>query len=120
MCERAFSLLHPGPIKFEESSADFRSSAYPSLDRIIALANACGDSRISITGHTDASGSDAWNKILSLKRANAVGDYIVKGGVHRNRLRISGVGSGVPMADESTRFGRSLNRRIEIDLASVH
>jgi len=117
VCERAFESFDTGPINFEESSTEFRSSAYPRLDRLIALANACEDSRISITGHTDASGNEAWNRQLSIKRANAVGDYIATGGIDAARLEISGMGSAEPIADDSTRYGRSLNRRIEIALS---
>jgi outer membrane protein OmpA-like peptidoglycan-associated protein len=116
ICARAFAMFKTGAINFEESSAEFRSSAYPRLDRVVALADACKQSRITITGHTDASGNEAWNRRLSLKRAAAVGDYIVQGGIDRARLLISGAGSAVPIADNSTRYGRSLNRRIEIAL----
>ena len=119
ICTRAFAEFESGPINFEESSTRFRSSAYPRLDRVIALANTCGDSEISITGHSDSSGNDSWNQRLSLQRANAVGDYIADGGIDRSRLQIVGAGSSAPIADDSTRYGRSLNRRIEITLTSV-
>lgn len=119
ICTRAFADFESGPINFEESSTKFRSSAYPRLDRVIALANACGDSEISITGHSDSSGNDSWNQRLSLQRANSVGDYIAGGGVNRSRLKMAGAGSSAPKADDSTRYGRSLNRRIEITLTSV-
>ena len=119
ICTRAFADFESGPINFEESNAKFRSSAYPRLDRVVALANACGDSEISITGHSDSSGDDSWNQHLSLQRANAVGDYIAGGGIDRTRLQIAGAGSSAPIADDSTRYGRSLNRRIEITLTSV-
>lgn len=116
ICERAFGSFDLGRINFEESSVEFRNSAYPRLDRLIALANACNESQIRITGHTDASGSEPWNRTLSLQRANAVGDYIANGGISRERLEIAGIGSEEPVADDSTRYGRSLNRRIEIEL----
>ncbi|MCH7829375.1 MAG: OmpA family protein [Proteobacteria bacterium] len=116
VCQHAFAAAKLGPINFAESSASFRRSAYPRLDRIIAIANACRDSIISITGHTDASGTDTWNQQLSLRRANAVGNYIVDGGIDRRRLRVSGVGSTLPIANNDTRYGRALNRRIEIIL----
>ena len=119
ICTRAFAGFESGPINFEESSTKFRSSAYPRLDRVIALANACGDSEISITGHSDSSGNDSWNQRLSLQRANAVGDYIAGGGIDHSRLQIAGAGSSAPIADDSTRYGRSLNRRIEITLTGV-
>jgi len=117
ICERAFESFELGRINFEESGVEFLSSAYPRLDRLIALANACYESQILITGHTDASGSEAWNRALSLRRANAVGDYIANGGISRERLQTSGLGSAQPVADNGTRFGRSLNRRIEIEFS---
>jgi len=118
MCDRAFATLESGPINFEESNAEFRNSAYPRLERVIALAIACDDASIRITGHTDSSGTENWNQRLSLKRAQAVGDYLVSGGVDRERLDIVGAGSTAPVADNATRYGRSLNRRIEIALSS--
>jgi len=119
ICTRAFLAFESGAISFDESSTSFRSSAYPRLDRVTALANACRHSEISITGYTDSSGDAAWNQRLSLQRANAVGDYIVDGGVERARLLVAGAGSSAPIADDSTRYGRSLNRRIEIKLSSI-
>jgi outer membrane protein OmpA-like peptidoglycan-associated protein len=118
ICERAFRSFEHGRINFEESSAEFRSSAYPRMDRLIALALACEDAEIFITGHTDASGNEFWNQQLSVRRARAVGDYMANGGIERDRLRIAGVGSAEPVADDSTRYGRSLNRRIEVSLSN--
>jgi len=120
ICERAFRSFEHGPIHFEESSIEFRSSAYPRLDRLIALAVACENSQIFITGHTDASGNELSNQQLSVRRASAVGDYIANGGIERDRLQMSGVGSAEPVADDSTRYGRSLNRRIEIILSNSY
>ncbi len=116
ICRRAFENFDAGAINFEESSVVMRSSAYPRLQRVIALAAACPESRISITGHTDASGPEPFNQQLSQERAQAVGDYLKLGGIDENRLLISGLGSTVPLADNATRYGRSLNRRIEIAL----
>ena len=115
ICQRAFANFDVGPINFEESTAVFRSSAYPRLQRVIALAITCHESQIAITGHTDASGSESYNEQLSLERAKAVGDYLIVGGIDAKRLLISGLGSAQPIADNETRYGRSLNRRIEIE-----
>lgn len=114
VCERAFANFDVGRINFEESSTEFRASAYPRLERLIAFAGACEGSWVSITGHTDATGSPVWNQNLSLQRAKAVGDYLVTGGVNPARLAIAGAGSSNPIADDSTRYGRGLNRRIDI------
>jgi len=118
LCARAFATFDTGPINFFESGTEFRSSAYPRMDRVIALASACEHSSIEVTGHTDASGSESSNQRLSLQRANAVGDYLARGGIDRPRLVIAGMGASMPVADNETRYGRSHNRRIEITLTN--
>lgn len=120
ICTRAFDAQQPGPVYFEESGTELRSSAYPVLDRIISLANACRNSVVAITGHTDSSGNEALNRRLSLARARAVGDYVATRGIARERLIFTAAGSSLPVADNSTRYGRSLNRRISILLRHNH
>ncbi len=115
LCDQAFATFKSGPINFEESGSAFRSSAYPNLARIVALANTCTESVINITGHTDASGPEDWNQQLSLERATVVGDYIAAKGINTNRLHIVGAGPSAPIATNATRYGRSFNRRIEIE-----
>jgi len=117
LCERQFGAMEPGPVNFKESGTELRDSAFPALDRIATLADACRDSTISITGHTDSSGDEEWNRQLSLARAETVAHYLDNRGVNPERLVVVGAGSSLPVADNSTRYGRSLNRRIEIRLA---
>lgn len=116
LCEQQFSKMAPGPVAFEESGTEMRASAYPVLDRIVALADACRDSTISITGHTDSTGSEAWNRQLSLARARAVARHLEKSGIDARRLIVAGAGSSDPVADNATRYGRGQNRRIEFKL----
>jgi outer membrane protein OmpA-like peptidoglycan-associated protein len=116
LCTRAFAAHQPGAVRFEDSGTALRSGAYAALDRTISLANACRDATISITGHTDSSGPESWNQSLSLARAKAVADYVATRGIARERLKIVGAGSSAPIADNATRYGRSLNRRISIVL----
>ena len=116
MCARQFSVFEAGPVNFEESGTELRSSAYPTLDRVVGLADACRDSTVSITGHTDSSGDETWNQQLSLKRARAVADYLVAMGLDPERMAIAGAGSSFPIASNATRYGRGLNRRIDIHL----
>ena len=118
LCERQFARVDPGSVKFEESGTDLRDSAFPALDRIIALADACRESIMFITGHSDSSGDEEWNRRLSLARADTVARYLGDRGINQERLIVIGAGSTVPIADNSTRYGRSLNRRIEIRLSS--
>jgi OOP family OmpA-OmpF porin len=113
LCARAFADHNPGPVNFDESTTTFRSSAVPVLQRIVALANTCRNAAIEITGHTDSSGDERWNVRLSLARAEAIADYLVQQGIAAERLIATGAGSALPIADNSTRYGRGLNRRIE-------
>jgi len=116
LCERSFSQLVFEPVSFRKSSIEIRTASFVSLDRLSDFAYDCQQTMIVITGHTDASGDESWNRRLSLARAQAVADYIAHCGIDPRRLLVKGLGSSQPIADNSTRLGRSLNRRIEIDL----
>jgi outer membrane protein OmpA-like peptidoglycan-associated protein len=69
-----------------------------------------------ICGHTDATGSKTSNQTLSLDRAKAVADELVRWGVPRERLRVFGYGSDVAIASNSIPEGQAMNRRIEVIL----
>lgn len=68
---------------------------------------------VEISGHTDNSGSAAYNLQLSEKRASAVYDFLVKEGIAPERLVRKGYGSSRPIADNNDEAGRERNRRIE-------
>ena len=116
LCRRNLSHAVTEPVLFRQSSADIRTSSYAVLDKIIEVANDCRDSAIAITGHSDASGDETWNRRLSVARAQAVASYITRGGITPARLLVEGLGSAVPIADNATAQGRSINRRIEFEL----
>jgi OOP family OmpA-OmpF porin len=115
LCRTSLANASSEPVEFRHSSARVRTSSYAILDKIIDVANDCRGSRIVITGHTDASGDESWNQHLSLARAQAVADFIVRGGIEPDRLIVAGSGSSEPVADNSTARGRSRNRRIEFE-----
>ena len=119
LCDRQFAALEPGPVGFEEAGTRLRDSAYPVLDRVIALADACRDAKISITGHTDSTGNETWNQQLSLSRAQTVVSYLAARGIAEDRLVATGAGSSLPVADNKTRYGRGINRRIEIHFSPL-
>ena len=116
LCRKAFSALVLGPVSFAESSAELRPASFASLDRITEFAHDCPSAVIVITGHTDSSGNESWNRQLSLARAQAVADRIAGNGIDPRRLLIAGAGSSEPIADNTTAYGRELNRRIEFEL----
>jgi OOP family OmpA-OmpF porin len=68
---------------------------------------------VVIEGHTCDMGPDAYNQKLSERRAAAVRDYLVQNGVNAANLSTVGYGESQPMADNKTRSGRELNRRVE-------
>lgn len=116
LCSQVFAQLMLEPVSFKLSSAEIRTSSFATLDRITDFASNCRHARVGITGHTDASGDESWNRQLSLARAQAVADRLVRGGIDPHRLLVQGAGSSAPIADNTTAQGRSLNRRIEFDL----
>ena len=70
--------------------------------------------QVSVEGHTDAIGSDQYNLKLSLRRATAVKQYLVKDGVPDTRLSVRGFGKTQPVASNDTADGRAQNRRVEL------
>ena len=95
-----------------------RTSAFLMLERVAAFADACRGTVVSITGHTDSTGDENVNQALSLARARVVADWLRERGIDGNRLEVAGAGSSLPVADNATRFGRGLNRRIDISFAA--
>ena len=69
--------------------------------------------RVRIEGHTDSKGKAEHNKKLSLDRANAVRDYLVKAGIDAGRLEAEGYGAEQPLDTNKTAAGREKNRRVE-------
>jgi outer membrane protein OmpA-like peptidoglycan-associated protein len=75
--------------------------------------------RISVVGHTDSIGSDAYNLRLSERRAQAVQAFLIDKGVKPERIRAEGKGKQSPVASNSTADGRAQNRRAEIEFQGL-
>jgi OmpA-OmpF porin, OOP family len=69
---------------------------------------------VALEGHTDNTGDPAANKKLSLDRATAVKDLMVKGGIADSRMTASGYGQENPVAPNDTDQARAKNRRLEM------
>jgi outer membrane protein OmpA-like peptidoglycan-associated protein len=69
---------------------------------------------ICITGHTDAIGSDKYNKALGYKRAQSMQDYFESRGMPANKIKIESKGEIEPLVDNATSVGRATNRRTSI------
>jgi outer membrane protein OmpA-like peptidoglycan-associated protein len=91
-------------------------SSYRSLNDLVNLMTTNSTLQLTIAGHTDATGSTAANLDLSKRRANAVKAYLVKKGIPESRIKAIGYGSDLPVAPNTTKAGKSLNRRVEFKL----
>jgi len=74
---------------------------------------------IDVYGHTDSTGSDAYNQTLSERRAQSVASYLSTRGVQSARLATRGFGESQPVASNTTEDGRAQNRRVEIRIVPV-
>ena len=74
---------------------------------------------IIIEGHTDSIGTAKDNKQLSLRRAQAVKDFLTSQGIAETRIETRGFGEEVPVATNTTNAGRKLNRRVEVIIKTI-
>ena len=110
------ALLRARTIRFEESSARIDTASGELVDEVAAALRPCLGSIIAITGHTDATGPEPGNLQLSLARAQAVRDALVRRGIPADGLRTRGLGSRSPVAGlEPT---DPANRRIEFSVVA--
>lgn len=84
------------------------------LQNILKALQKSPDLKLEIGGHTDRSGNEATNKVLSKNRAKYVYDYLIRKGVKSTRLVYKGYGSAKPAYTNRTKDGRAANRRIEV------
>jgi outer membrane protein OmpA-like peptidoglycan-associated protein len=105
-------------IYFEPNSNELKPESYPTLDRIAEILEKYPDANLAITGHTDAVGDEKNNLVLSIKRAFQVKYYLVnEKGIRLSRISSDGYGEQKPISDNDSIEGRSLNRRVEFELA---
>ena len=74
---------------------------------------------ISVNGHTDDVGSDAYNKGLSERRAQAVRDYLAQAGLPAEILSVTGHGKSLPLVPGTSDAARAKNRRVELAIANT-
>ena len=114
VCQQLFAdLLAKSRIRFEPGKADLSPDSLGLLDRLTETALRCPAANIEIAGHTDADGDADQNQALSEKRAQAVMDFLVRGGLPASRLTSVGHGSSQPIAGNNSDDGKAQNRRID-------
>jgi outer membrane protein OmpA-like peptidoglycan-associated protein len=99
-----------------QSTINISENDRSKMGKIIDYLDHVGDSELILTGHTDNTGDRAENFILGEARANFLKSYLINNGVQESMIKTSSKGPDEPIASNSTQEGRSLNRRVTINL----
>ena len=109
----------PEGVTFDVGSYSLKPEFRATLDKVADSLKQYPNSLIDVYGHTDSTGSDAYNQTLSENRARTVANYLTMQGVSASRIRSQGYGETMPVADNATDEGRRKNRRVEIKIVPV-
>lgn len=101
-------------ILFPYNSVDIQPAGRENLRQLAQSLQRYPGTEVLIVGHTDNTGSDAYNMDLSNRRAEAAKNYLVSNGIPFDRIRTAGRGESEPIASNETESGRQQNRRVEI------
>jgi outer membrane protein OmpA-like peptidoglycan-associated protein len=102
-------------VNFNYDKSTLRPEDIAIIDQNAADLKKWGDVDVEVSGHTDNRGSDKYNMALSLRRAEAVRDYLITKGISADRLTAKGYGESDPIASNDTDEGRFKNRRVELN-----
>ncbi len=101
---------------FKNNGSELAPESHAELDSIAAILIKYPQATVNIVGHTDSSGSEAYNQKISEERAKSVSDYLQEKGVKKSQINASGEGESNPIATNKTAEGRSANRRVDIEI----
>lgn len=113
------TLNMPGNVTFATDSSDLSPAFFDVLTSVSKVMQEYDKTVVEVAGHTDSTGSDAYNQSLSERRASSVARYLQTQGISGQRMLTVGMGEGRPVADNSTDAGRQANRRVEITMVPV-
>ncbi|MBD8619359.1 OmpA family protein [Sphingomonas sp. H160509] len=109
----------PSGITFAYDSANVQPQFQRTLDQVADTLSQYNQTYIDVYGHTDSTGSDAYNQTLSERRARSVADYLAGHGVQTARIGTRGYGETQPIASNDTDAGRAANRRVEVKIVPI-
>jgi len=106
-------------VLFAVDEATLQPGALPDLARVAEFLRDQPERTVVVEGHTDSTGSAAYNLRLSEARAAAVESVLIRNGVPPARIRTRGLGQAAPVASNDNAAGRQQNRRVEIVIADT-
>jgi OmpA-OmpF porin, OOP family len=104
-----------GGVLFDTNKSEIKPEFNPELDAVVTVLEKNLALNVKIKGHTDSTGTAAYNMKLSENRAKAVMEYLIKKGIDKDRLSAKGYGLTQPIASNDTKEGRAKNRRVELE-----
>jgi hypothetical protein len=113
LCRQSLAQMGPDAIGFD---AVMHKGSDAALDALAATLQACPRARVDIAAFTDSGGGANANMALTVARAEAVVDALVKRGVNAERLYAVGYGETLPLVPNTSRANRARNRRIEVTI----
>ncbi len=111
--------LDDGYLKFDFDRAELRPESREVLSRIAGILFTADDFVITVSGHTDATGTAEYNQELSERRAQAVADYLVATGLSTDIFTVQGLGESQLLDQGNTNEAHANNRRVELGLVSA-
>ena len=117
--EGQIDLIMPGNITFDVGSAQVSDTFIPTLKSVAKVLAEYENTLVTISGHTDSTGSEESNQLLSESRATAVANLVLQEGVVVERVAAIGHGEYRPATTNDTAEGRAENRRVEITLDAI-
>ena len=116
--ENGITVTLKNDILFDTGSAVLSEKAQKTLIDLNRVLKKYPENIIVVQGHTDSTGTAAYNQTLSEQRAKAVYDFILENGLQTSSLSYKGFGMNNPVADNGTAEGRAKNRRVELDITA--
>jgi len=112
-------LVMPGNITFDTNQSSIKPSFTGTLESVSLVLKEYDKTIIQVEGHTDSTGADSYNQLLSEQRAGSVRDFLLNQGIAPARTRAVGYGERYPVASNDTAAGREQNRRVELTLVPM-
>jgi outer membrane protein OmpA-like peptidoglycan-associated protein len=112
-------LRMPSGITFPVDSYAIQPQFQSTLDQVGQTLTSYSSTYIDVLGHTDSTGSDAYNQTLSERRAQSVADYLSMRGVAPARIGVRGFGETQPIASNDTEGGPAQDRPVGVEIKLV-